>query len=155
MCVEPLVPFENMRIACGCLVGGANIAGDSDSWDFGVGAGFYVNATVDKWRKHYNMYDYIVKELPALVRQSFPVSEKQSGTYNREVLPLLYRTPPVLIRCWYVMDVSSNGPFYGRSWCADCIPEEPGHVPGDAMFHRAVEQSDGFRVLNLIDHTCP
>ena len=33
---------------------------------FGLGAGFYVNATQEPWSKHYNMYDYIVKELPAL-----------------------------------------------------------------------------------------
>uniref|UniRef100_A0A1I7UIC1 S-formylglutathione hydrolase n=1 Tax=Caenorhabditis tropicalis TaxID=1561998 RepID=A0A1I7UIC1_9PELO len=42
---------------------GVDIAGDSDSWDFGKGAGFYVNATVEKWSKNYRMYDYIVKEL--------------------------------------------------------------------------------------------
>lgn len=62
------------------MPGGANIPGDSESWDFGVGAGFYVNATVDKWRKHYKMYDYIVKELPALIGQNFPVAaDRMSG----------------------------------------------------------------------------
>jgi S-formylglutathione hydrolase len=45
---------------------GLNIEGDSASWDFGVGAGFYVNATVEKW-KSYQMYSYINEELPALL----------------------------------------------------------------------------------------
>ena len=36
-------------------------------WDFGKGAGFYVNATQEPWSKNYNMYDYVVTELPAVV----------------------------------------------------------------------------------------
>ncbi|KAH6818751.1 S-formylglutathione hydrolase [Perilla frutescens var. frutescens] len=50
---------------------GLNIEGESDSWDFGVGAGFYLNATQEKW-KNWQMYDYIVKELPALLLENFP-----------------------------------------------------------------------------------
>lgn len=50
---------------------GLNVQGEADSWDFGVGAGFYVNATVDKW-KNWRMYDYITKELPALLGAHFP-----------------------------------------------------------------------------------
>lgn len=43
---------------------GVEIEGQDDSYDFGSGAGFYINATTEKWKKHYNMYDYITKELP-------------------------------------------------------------------------------------------
>ncbi|KAL6540531.1 hypothetical protein OROMI_024414 [Orobanche minor] len=50
---------------------GLNVERESDSWDFGVGAGFYLNATQDKW-KNWQMYDYIVKELPELVKENFP-----------------------------------------------------------------------------------
>lgn len=50
---------------------GLNVAGESESWDFGVGAGFYLNATVDKW-KNWRMYDYIVDELPAVIKETFP-----------------------------------------------------------------------------------
>lgn len=49
---------------------GLNIEGEAESWDFGVGAGFYLNATVDKW-KNWRMYDYITKELPSLLSQHF------------------------------------------------------------------------------------
>lgn len=54
-------------------VGGVSIEGDSDSWDFGTGAGFYVDATEKKWSKHYRMYSYIVKELHYLVMQQLPI----------------------------------------------------------------------------------
>ena len=39
------------------------IEGQDDSYDFGSGAGFYVDATTEKWKKHYNMYTYITKVL--------------------------------------------------------------------------------------------
>jgi S-formylglutathione hydrolase len=48
------------------------------AYDFGLGAGFYVNATQAPWNKHYQMYDYVVKELPALVESLFPVSDQRA-----------------------------------------------------------------------------
>lgn len=51
---------------------------DSDSYDLGQGAGFYVNATQSPWQTHYQMYDYILHELPVLVEQHFPVNGKKS-----------------------------------------------------------------------------
>ena len=48
-------------------------------WDFGLGAGFYVNATQPPWNKHYRMYDYIVDELPALIEKEFPVDGSRVG----------------------------------------------------------------------------
>ncbi|KAK9289358.1 hypothetical protein L1049_007513 [Liquidambar formosana] len=50
---------------------GLNVEGEADSWDFGVGAGFYLNATQEKW-KNWRMYDYVVKELPILLSGNFP-----------------------------------------------------------------------------------
>jgi len=47
---------------------------DEDSYDFGQGAGFYVNATQAPYNTHYNMYDYVVNELPALIEKSTPPS---------------------------------------------------------------------------------
>lgn len=48
-------------------------AGDDESYDFGKGAGFYVDATTDPWKRHYNMFTYIKDELPALVHRLFNV----------------------------------------------------------------------------------
>jgi len=53
---------------------GLNLPGEDDDWDFGSGAGFYVNATQAPWADHYNMYDYVVSELPELIEASLPVN---------------------------------------------------------------------------------
>lgn len=47
---------------------------DVDRWDLGTGAGFYVNATTEGWRDHYQMYDYVTEELPDLIREHFPAA---------------------------------------------------------------------------------
>lgn len=49
-----------------------------DSYDLGQGASFYVNATQQPWQKHFQMYDYVVDELPNLIENNFPVSDKRS-----------------------------------------------------------------------------
>jgi S-formylglutathione hydrolase len=59
---------------------GEKVPGDANGdWDFGLGAGFYVNATREPWRQHYQMYDYIVEELPALVAANFPVDAQKTA----------------------------------------------------------------------------
>lgn len=54
---------------------GLNLPGEHDSYDFGSGAGFYLNATVDPYSKHYKMYDYIVNELDGIIRSEFGVEK--------------------------------------------------------------------------------
>ena len=49
------------------------------AYDFGLGAGFYVNATQAPWSQHYRMYDYITSELPALIAAEFPVDASRTG----------------------------------------------------------------------------
>lgn len=56
---------------------GDEVANDP-GYDLGQGAGFYVNATQAPWAAHYRMYDYVSSELPALVREHFNVSNRQS-----------------------------------------------------------------------------
>ncbi len=48
------------------------------AWDFGLGAGFYVNATEAPWHTHYQMFDYVTQELPALIQDNFATNGKQS-----------------------------------------------------------------------------
>ncbi|MGI2856133.1 S-formylglutathione hydrolase [Shewanella algae] len=58
---------------------GEGVADAEDAaYDLGLGAGFYVNATQAPWSNHYRMYDYVVDELPALIEQHFPVSDKRA-----------------------------------------------------------------------------
>ena len=52
---------------------------DADEWDFGKGAGFYVDATQEPWSPHYRMWSYVTEELPALVAAEFPVDIERQG----------------------------------------------------------------------------
>lgn len=51
---------------------------DDAAYDLGLGAGFYVNATQAPWAAHYQMYDYVLHELPALVEAELPLSDKRA-----------------------------------------------------------------------------
>ena len=64
---------------------GAGVEGEDDNWDLGTGAGFYVDATVDKWSSHYNMYSYITSELPALINKEFPVDPSRCGIFGHSM----------------------------------------------------------------------
>jgi len=56
-----------------------NIEGDSLSWDFGIGAGFYIDATEPKWSAHYKMFTYITQELPKIIVDHFPILENSQS----------------------------------------------------------------------------
>ena len=55
---------------------GTDFPGEHDDYDFGSGAGFYVNATQPPWSANYRMYDYVTRELPALVEAQLPLNGK-------------------------------------------------------------------------------
>jgi S-formylglutathione hydrolase len=55
------------------------IGGEENDWDFGAGAGFYVDATVEPWSRHYQMYSYVVDELPALMAKNFKINPDRQG----------------------------------------------------------------------------
>jgi S-formylglutathione hydrolase len=57
---------------------GTDLPNEHASYDLGSGAGFYINATQAPWASHYSMYDYIVDELPALIKNNFPVTDSCS-----------------------------------------------------------------------------
>jgi S-formylglutathione hydrolase len=52
---------------------------DAEEWDFGQGAGFYVDATQEPYAEHYRMWSYVTQELPALVAAEFPVDMERQG----------------------------------------------------------------------------
>jgi S-formylglutathione hydrolase len=64
---------------------GLSLPGESDSWDFGAGAGFYLDASEEPWSRHYRMYSYVTRELAALVEQNFPVDPKRQGIFGHSM----------------------------------------------------------------------
>lgn len=64
---------------------GPDVPDDPDSWDFGSGAGFYVNATEAPWNVHYRMYSYVVDELPQVIAKNFPVDITRQGIFGHSM----------------------------------------------------------------------
>jgi len=64
---------------------GLNLPGDSNDWDFGVGAGFYLDATETPWSRHYQMYSYVACELPAIVEDAFGVDTHRRGIFGHSM----------------------------------------------------------------------
>lgn len=63
---------------------GAGLPGEADSWDFGAGAGFYLDATEQPWARHYRMYRYIL-ELRQLALASFPADPARVGIFGHSM----------------------------------------------------------------------
>jgi S-formylglutathione hydrolase len=65
---------------------GAGYPGEDDDWDFGTGAGFYVDATEAPWSERYRMYSYVTRELPELIDAHFPTrGEHARGIFGHSM----------------------------------------------------------------------
>ncbi len=64
---------------------GAAVPGEGDSWDFGAGAGWYLDATQDPWLRHWQMESYLVDELMPLVAGSFSVEIARAGIFGHSM----------------------------------------------------------------------
>ena len=64
---------------------GASIEGEDDDWDFGTGAGFYIDAAREPWSAHYRMHAYVTEELRALVASRFPVRDDATGVFGHSM----------------------------------------------------------------------
>jgi len=94
---------------------GANLPGEADSWDLGVGAGFYLDATQAPWNKHYRMYSYVL-ELYELIVREFPVQPSSIGITGHSMgghgaLVLALRNPALF------KTVSAFAPICAPSRC--------------------------------------
>jgi len=94
---------------------GAGVPGEDDDWDFGTGAGFYLDATVAPWREHYRMYSYVL-ELRELLIQALPVDPQRIGIFGHSMgghgaLVLALRNPDLF------RSVSAFAPIAAPSRC--------------------------------------
>ena len=79
---------------------GAQVPGEADAWDFGVGAGFYLDATQQPWAKHWQMESYLMRELLPLVQREFSLPADRTGIFGHSMgghgaLTLALRHPGV------------------------------------------------------------
>ena len=95
---------------------GANLAGETESWDFGLGAGFYLDATQMPWSTHYRMESYITDELLPLISATLPVDPARIGIFGHSMgghgaLTLALRHPGLF------KSVSAFAPICAPSQC--------------------------------------
>ena len=64
---------------------GGDVPDDKDDWQFGSGAGFYVDATQEPYARNYRMYSYITEELPALIAREFPADMTRQGIFGHSM----------------------------------------------------------------------
>ncbi|CAN5479464.1 MAG: S-formylglutathione hydrolase [Actinomycetota bacterium] len=64
---------------------GVGNPGEDDDYDFGTGAGFYIDATAEPWSKNYNMYSYITRELPEAISANFPANLEKQGIFGHSM----------------------------------------------------------------------
>ena len=89
-----------------------------DSYDLGIGAGFYVNATEEPYKKHYHMYDYVTKELPLILSQNFNMGKDGLKSITGHsmgghgALTIAFREGP---KCW--KSVSAFAPICNPTEC--------------------------------------
>ncbi|MEL6967670.1 MAG: S-formylglutathione hydrolase [Pseudomonadota bacterium] len=64
---------------------GDTVPDEADNWQFGSGAGFYVDATQAPWSQHYRMRSYILDELPAIIGASFPADMSRQSVFGHSM----------------------------------------------------------------------
>ena len=79
---------------------GANVPGEAEAWDFGVGAGFYLNAQQAPWEQHWRMESYLIEELLPLLGRYLPIDTQRLGIFGHSMgghgaLTLALRHPGV------------------------------------------------------------
>ncbi|WP_096696118.1 S-formylglutathione hydrolase [Polaromonas sp. AER18D-145] len=95
---------------------GANLPGEAESWDFGVGAGFYLDATQAPWSQHYRMESYLTTELLPLLTATLPLNASRIGIFGHSMgghgaLTLALRHPGLF------KSVSAFAPICAPSQC--------------------------------------
>ena len=119
---------------------GEGVPDDPDgAYDFGLGAGFYLDATEAPWSRHYNMYSYAAEELPALIAREFPVDPARAGVFGHSMgghgaLTLHLKHPDVFRSCSAFAPIvaPSQAPWGRKAFSRYLGADETAWAPYDA-----------------------
>jgi len=120
---------------------GVGLPGEDDSYDFGSGAGFYVDATEEPWSRHYRMYSYVSEELPALIAANFPVDIRRLGVTGHSMgghgaLVVALRNPAIF------RSVSAFAPIANPTRCPWGEKAFAGYLGSDRATWRAYDATE-------------
>ncbi len=109
---------------------GAGVPGEDDDWDFGTGAGFYLDAVIEPWSAHYKMGSYVVDELRSLINRNFPARAEATGIFGHSMgghgaLTLALKHPEIY------RSVSAFAPICAPSRCPWGIKALSGYLGDD------------------------
>jgi S-formylglutathione hydrolase len=121
------------------------IPGEADDWEFGAGAGFYVDAIVEPWSRHYRMYSYLL-ELRELVVAELPVDPGRTGIFGHSMgghgaLVLALRNPELF------RSVSAFAPIAAPSLCPWGEKAFTGYLGADPAAWRRYDASELMRTM--------
>lgn len=119
---------------------GAGVPGEADAWDFGVGAGFYIDATQEPWSRHYRMYSHIL-ELRELVLAQLPADPERVGIFGHSMgghgaLMLALRNPALF------RSVSAFAPIAAPTRCPWGHKAFGGYLGEDQSAWRAYDATE-------------
>ncbi len=122
------------------------IAGEADSWDFGTGAGFYVDATEAPWSAHFRMYSYVVQELRELILAQFPARADRIGIFGHSMgghgaLTLALKNPDIY------RSVSAFAPIAAPMQCPWGEKAFSGYLGDDMSTWRQYDASELMKTL--------
>ena len=128
-------------VSCDTSPRRTGIAGEADDWEFGSGAGFYLNATQAPWSQYFRMYDYVLEELRETVLTRFPGITRRLGIFGHSMgghgaLVLALRNPEIY------RSVSAFAPICSPTrcpWGRKALPRYLGNDPGAWANYDAVE----------------
>jgi S-formylglutathione hydrolase len=127
-----------MLVTCDTSPRNTGIAGEADDWEFGAGAGFYLNATQAPWNRFYRMYDYVLEELRQTIVANFPADPQRMGIFGHSMgghgaLVLALRNPQVY------KSVSAFAPICSPTRCAWGRKALPRYLGADQAAWRAYD----------------
>jgi S-formylglutathione hydrolase len=117
----------------------AGVPGESAMWDFGVGAGFYVDATQQPWAQHYRMYSYVRDELREKVLANLPIDGEHLGIFGHSMGGhgvLALRNPEIY------RSVSAFAPIAAPSRCPSGVKAFSGYLGEDREAWKRYDSSE-------------
>lgn len=137
---------------------GANVPGEADSWDFGTGAGFYLDATQAPWSQHYRMESYLTAELVPLLASTLPIDAGRIGISGHSMgghgaLTLALRHPDVFksVSAFAPICAPSQCPWGHKAFAGYLGADESGWLAHDAAALMAARQAAPYPGGILID----
>ena len=137
---------------------GAGIPGESDTWDFGLAASFYLDATQAPWSKHYRMESYLTQELVSVVGEHLPIDPQRLGLFGHSMgghgaLTLALRHPGLFksLSAFAPICAPSQCPWGQKAFAGYLGSDQNEWLPHDATALMAATQTAPFPDGILID----